>query len=833
MQPVKPPRKRVSKACNLCRARKVRCILDNPAGPCINCKHNEKHCSFNRREGTRPASPRSCSNNPPTPLSTERPSTLTRSPDTTTQPRHIQPSVNDTHTAPKRSFPQCSDAETVEAPESSVASDESFANLFNAQDLDHIFSATKEIPKGSCHPDYAFLEFPDTQDLLSQDLSFLVAQGCFIVPHRAALDEFMRQYFLHVHPMLPILNEKDHWISYNSQDGNVPYKMPILVLQGLLFISSGLLYDFNCEKSSIAIAQAALLLAHSHIIPRCLAGNKPMGSIWLGIAITYARDAKAHCHISKKPNNLADQPKARKLQNTLKRLWWCCIICDRLLPLTSRQNIKITKSNFNFSGCSVLGSADLAEESFSSEVYDSTTKILHAEILSKLVELCVVLTDVLTFTSVFHNNPSWILSGRIGGANLCQLELEHWYNSWTEIRSTIEERLAENDYPQSPATSTFLFTNLIEMYYHSARVSICHYDLLRSNLLSSSQSEMQLCKQKNELQGAASRVTQCLQELDRMGLTRWLPMTALGCTAFPLALNMIDVELLRPIRQKPTTSQTIVLSLNQKQQQVKILLETMSTYRGHYYTTDWIMNTIKHVVNIARDRPPSLPSATGGSNSSLTSWGDMLQAQPSYYLKLAMTVDLGISHGKLPDECDFPIPLQQGSQQMVPKSYSYLMSKFLGGYSNLGVSTPGRLVTEITPDEECLGKDMPPSQNQDTRVIDLDAVTGEDMSQDDKYDDVPDLTTTFNEATEIPPLDLDTTSFMISINAEERNQFPSWPCDSPSNGPAAWEQFEAMEGIDVDAQLPRDFLSDLNTFPLENYDRSDAPVGIPVDSFVM
>jgi len=82
------------------------------------------------------------------------------------------------------------------------------------------------------------IEAPIEQPL-PQDLQFLVSQGCFIVPQRAALDDFLRQYFLHVHPMLPILNEKDFWLSYNSVEGDVEYEMPMLVLQGVLFISSG------------------------------------------------------------------------------------------------------------------------------------------------------------------------------------------------------------------------------------------------------------------------------------------------------------------------------------------------------------------------------------------------------------------------------------------------------------------------------------------------------------------------------------------------------------------------------------------------------------------
>jgi hypothetical protein len=72
-----------------------------------------------------------------------------------------------------------------------------------------------------------------------------------VVPQRAALDDFLRQYFLHVHPMLPILNEKDFWLSYNSVDNDVEYEMPMLVLQGILFISSGV--RGSIEKTEIML----------------------------------------------------------------------------------------------------------------------------------------------------------------------------------------------------------------------------------------------------------------------------------------------------------------------------------------------------------------------------------------------------------------------------------------------------------------------------------------------------------------------------------------------------------------------------------------------------
>ncbi|KAM5383790.1 hypothetical protein ACJZ2D_001779 [Fusarium nematophilum] len=711
-------------------------------------------------------------------------------------------------------------------------------------DQDLVPSAkTTQTRRAPCHPDYAFLQQPNTQDVLPQDLAFLVSQGCFVVPHRAALDEFMRQYFLHVHPMLPLLNESDHWLSYNSQESEGHGKMSILVLQGILFISCGfvsldtiktlgfrtlqqakfafyrrakLLYDFNCEKSSIAIAQAALLLAHSHLIPLCLAGNKPLGSIWLGVAIHYARDAKAHCYFSRKPTHAADLPRVKKLHNTLKRLWWCCIICDRLLPLTSRQNIKITKSNFNFSGCSVLGSADLAEESYNSDVYDSTTKLFHAEILAKLVELCVILTDVLTVTSVLHNNPSWVLSRKMADTNeasLCKMELDRWYSAWIELRATIDDRMDGATGTKSRATSIILFTNLVEMYYHSARLSLCHYEILRFSL--SPQSAVQASKQRGELQSATSRVTECLLELGRLRLTRWLPMTAIGCTAFPLALHLIDLELLQPTYQK-STSQIITVSLDQKQQQLNILLETMSTYRPRYYIADWVMRTVQHVVDEAKQWFPS-PSDAGPSRPGLASWMDMLQVQPNYYLRLAMTVDLSISHGKLPDESDFPPPLRQVSPNGIPQTfYSGTMPKTFAGCP---VVELGRSTTK----DESLDRDPLEAAFDDQTTDVLGALPPEDdaspQSQSADGNSVFGLTETSNGVGNI-------SSVLFDI-ADERNDFTTFSQDLLGSGnPVVWEHSSTIESGEEDHQAFREFLGELNNWlGVENYGK-DASMDI-------
>ncbi|KAF6520637.1 hypothetical protein HZS61_014895 [Fusarium oxysporum f. sp. conglutinans] len=682
-------------------------------------EHNDKVCTFKRRHGIISTTPSLRPNEPPTPRSIEEATT------TTSEPRNILPATQ------KPSPPS---APTTIAQTSQEASN--FA---------------QNAAGSPTHPDYAFLQVPDTKDLLPQDLAFL------------------------------------------------------------------LLYDFSVEKSCIAIAQASLLLAHTHLIPRCIAGNKPLGSIWLGIAISYARVAKAHCYSSLRPNKDTEVAKVQKLRNTLKRLWWCCIICDRLLPLTSRQSIKITPSNFSFS-CSKLGSADLCDELYNSDVYDSTTKTLHAELLSRLVDLCVVLTDVLTVTSVLYNNPSWMLSGRMEvgkDASLCQMELCRWYSSWNETKTTLDERMAEEI---SPAPSIILFKNLIEMYYHSARLSVCHYNILRSSLLPPSQSDTQLRRQSEDLQGSASRVTECLLEFDRLGLSRWLPMTAIGCTAFPLALQMIDVELLRP--KKPASPEEGV-KLTQKEQHVENILKQMKSYKKKYYITDWVMRAIRHVVELARQRSPA-PMASE-DESSPSSCLDMLKTRPSYYLRLVMTLDMSISNGRLPDECDFPPSLRKAGRGLGSRSQATSMptvdEQSMKRFSAMNKHLIPDNLTDFMDQNNIMTSSL---QTQDLRNIDQEAFFN------NKQPFPADLTAALCEITNIPPLDFSDMSLMDSTHFNDFGGVPFWPYDLLGSPPdQAVGQVEEVGMNDMFNGL----MGDMNDKNYEGNGKEGGANDMVVDSF--
>jgi hypothetical protein len=345
---------------------------------------------------------------------------------------------------------------------------------------------------------FPFLRINNLPNIMPQDVNYLESQGCFRIPTREILNEFVQQYFLHIHPILPMLNEGDFWAMYgDSGHGGTGEKMSLLVFQSMLFSSVNfvpkscikalgfpsiraaratlyrrckLLYEFDTETSMVYMSQAALLL--SHWSPNFTHAFRKANSMWLGIAIQNAQSAEAH-HYSAMPTYSAiDNPLENKKQNVLKRLWWCCIIRDRILPLGLRRSLKITRDHFDFDAHSGLGYTDLADEIERSRVYSPGTKRCLIEIFVQLVELCTILTDLITQVFPLDDSPGWGKQGAPGDDDKVKeskIALRRWYKG-----ATLRFPMFGGDaVPRTKVVggkdcqhdSVILFTNLMYMYY--------------------------------------------------------------------------------------------------------------------------------------------------------------------------------------------------------------------------------------------------------------------------------------------------------------------------------------------------------------------------------
>ncbi|ERS96854.1 hypothetical protein HMPREF1624_07063 [Sporothrix schenckii ATCC 58251] len=583
---------------------------------------------------------------------------------------------------------------------------------------------------------YPFLAISNISGILPQDVNYLELQGCLRVPTRSILDEFVQQYFLHVHPLLPLFNEGDFWELYCQQGTSSVSsggRLSLLVFQALLFATcnfvsrtsiralgfptirlaraalyrrSKLLYDFETESSPAAIAQAALLL--SFWSPSTNLGTKNPNTAWLCTAIQQAKLAEA--------NHYASLPPDSRRANALKRLWWCCIIRDRVMGLGVRRSIQITRAHFDLEANPPLTRADLADEIERSRVYNPGTKSCLIEILVHMIELCVVLTDILTLVFPQDDTPGWgrqMADSDAGRVRQCKIELRRWYkdvaltfpmfggssgnsdgspgNSSVHASGGGVARLA-NGGREFYHDSVILYTNLLYMYYHSSRVALCHHEVLHiavanatPGFANGNKAVPVIYENRYELQDAASGVTECLKELIQLRLARWLPISAVACTALPLFLHILDVKLStsaannngnnngNPSARTPnegsgadgnSTSASSAL----KQHRLNILIEAMKTYQPQYDGVDWVSETIRHIVNLAQlDGPAALGangnggndgSNGGNNNGGISDWTDILASNPSWYLRLALTMDLALSKNRMPEERDFPVGLR-------------------------------------------------------------------------------------------------------------------------------------------------------------------------------
>ncbi|KAM5358159.1 hypothetical protein ACJZ2D_015547 [Fusarium nematophilum] len=665
-------RKRATKACLKCRRRKVRCDVTRTAQPCTNCRldGDEMGCVV-------------------APRGTSIPLRHERGPASPFRP--YVPDCEDDHAAIPMSPPPddgCDDANpdtnelqipyggnTMEHAQTSLPDPASYAPN------QHHTENTQQTPlRSELKALYSSLPFLKALNIRDNDFSHLNSRGCLRVPAKPILDGFIRHYFLYVHPLLPLLNEADFWDSYDATDidagvscSGTPVSM--LLLQAMMFASctfvpqeslqvlgfssileakesfytkAKLLYDYATDSDPISIAQAALLLTYWCPTFRSGPHNKA-NSRWLNVAVQHAKS----CRAEKYETMSQARPEDRKRQNILKRVWWCCIIRDRIMPLCVRRNIQITRSHFDFNSNSPLGYDDLVDELDFSRVYNTATKHTLLITLERLTKLCVSLTDVLSLVYPTEKLPildAQAHSTAFGKVQKCRRALIYW----SEIT---QPPLAHKDLPEasgSSETSSVLFTNLIWIYFHASRVALYNYELhlavvigLTTPGATSSTGAQFLEKNRKDLRSATKGITDCFGRLHPLRLTRWLPSSAVACTALPLALHMLDM------RTSSVSSPGEIWThpgVAAKQSRLNVLIQAFRELHPKYDGVDSISKTIRYFMECTY-----LEQSTP-HHSERT---DVLARSPTCYLRLALTIDLSLSQDRLPKEDDFPTRLRE------------------------------------------------------------------------------------------------------------------------------------------------------------------------------
>ncbi|KAF5962581.1 fungal specific transcription factor factor domain-containing protein [Fusarium bulbicola] len=107
-------------------------------------------------------------------------------------------------------------------------------------------------------------------------------------------------------------------------------------------------------------------------------------------------------------SDLSDSSSVRSDSNhsTLRRLWWCCIIRDRILPLGLRRSIQITPDHFDLKKNMILGCIELEAEIGRSTLHCDDAKEGLSSIIKEVVKLSIVSTEVLLLAFPLKNTAT-------------------------------------------------------------------------------------------------------------------------------------------------------------------------------------------------------------------------------------------------------------------------------------------------------------------------------------------------------------------------------------------------------------------------------------------
>ncbi|KAF4471991.1 c6 zinc finger domain containing [Fusarium albosuccineum] len=509
---------------------------------------------------------------------------------------------------------------------------------------------------------YRFVEAGSLWQLSTEEAMFLEQRGCFHLPARPALDDFVKQYFLNIHPLLPILDEGEFWTLYACKSRSTPPcpPVPLMVFQAMLFVSCSLvplsvlrrlgfcsvqeaglefyarakaLFDLDTSADEMMRAQTALLLSNCS-----LTKSGTASTYWLTTAFHYARSVGANKY------DLTDCSERRI--GDLKRLWWCCILTDAILALSLRIPLTIAPSDSDLvKDC--LNEDDFCRELQCYSVYDARNKRNLVRMTCSLSELAVILRDCLAilFPSGNIKAKSLLSKGIEQELQICLDKLTAWNRS---AGIEFDSPSPGSNVGQLPA----IFSRMISMYYHTSRALIYHHMLGHTiiGVMGTSDVGESYVQSRLALDDALDEIGKDLADLARLDLIGNLPDHFVTLLAFPYAWRVLDAK---AVNIESHRRESIRIALTTYNEAMWKFLGISENTKSTLQCIEKILNRVKQMELCERRRYASNIYDTLGSDPLLVGglaqldhlppsdsfWADLVENQPRTYLQVSRIIE--------------------------------------------------------------------------------------------------------------------------------------------------------------------------------------------------
>lgn len=345
-----------------------------------------------------------------------------------------------------------------------------------------------------------------------------------------------------------------------------------------------LLYDFDYETDRLILVQGLLLMTYWYETP----DDQKDTWHWMGVAISLAHTIGLH-------RDPAKTPMVPQKQKLWKRIWWSCLMRDRLVALGMRRPTRIKGEDFDVP---VLNEDDFEIAALPEEnrllgpecalIRDTEMQRELAIMCIEKAKLCMFIGDMLKVQySVLSRsgmgpehttNSTHMLLPNKNGENMEEVEnVDRHLQDWLASLPTACQHRPLSTANVTEANKVLAVQrNLLHMIYHTT-ISALHRPLF----LPASPTEgpstpvdvQETARQR--VREAAENITRMAAEMRQHNLERFLPTTGVTVILPAMIVHMLDTK-----SQVPETRDSAIQGL-------KECLTVMSNLRNIYAAADF------------------------------------------------------------------------------------------------------------------------------------------------------------------------------------------------------------------------------------------------------
>ncbi|KAJ5628334.1 hypothetical protein N7490_010562 [Penicillium lividum] len=618
----RPVKRRASKACCCCRARKVRCDVVENGSPCTNCRLDQVECvvtESKRRKKSRVEVDHAAHSESPEAseenllhgfqgLSEMAPTSPSQASVDLDHGQHMPHLLYQTQAQRIGSDDQ---SRRHMAPNPAVPASMPLGNatLQIQQLLDPSFGSHRSA--NAYLPDY-IRGLPAR--FQKEDIDYLAAKGALTIPDATLRNELMKAYIHYVHSYMPLLDLEEFLQTIVQNDGI--HRISLLLFQAVMFAGMAfvdmkhlqaagyqtrkaarkiffqrarLLYDFDYEVDRISLVQSLLLMTYWYETP----DDQKDTWHWMGVSLSLAHTIGLH----RDPGNSRMDLRRQRMW---KRIWWSTYTRDRLIALGMRRPMRVKDDD-----CDVpmLTMDDFEFHAFSPEIVKMVGDSEILQNVSHQRELALMFIEkarlCLCVSHVLSAQYS-VLSHKFGGTmettmmlvpkkstaesfevRRCDQELEDWL-----ANLPVETQYTPSGVSKLPEAREVLHSHraLLKMVYLTTSSALHRPQVLPAVPFPSMDSELQeLSRQK--VRSAAVEITSIAQDLHVLDLTRYYPTTGVTVLLPAVIIHLLDI--------KSSDASVRMTSLQRFYQCMRILQRLREIYASADFATSFLEAAIR------------------------------------------------------------------------------------------------------------------------------------------------------------------------------------------------------------------------------------------------